>query len=161
MLHADLDYMPVIVFFVGVLAHREARRRLIEPRIGHVRLRADRAARIQAWQWVTLGSLVAAVFGVVALRGLGWIEYPDSARPLVVTGCLALPLALAALLFGIHRWILYAALLLIGGAIEWRYGLAYGVSWYFSGGLVLVTGLWLVLRFIRANPLEDGDRDGG
>lgn len=156
MLHADLDYMPVIVFFIGVFAHREASRRLIEPRIGHVRLRADRVARIKAWQWFTLGSLVAAVSGVLALRGLGWIEYPDGARALVVTGCFALPLALAAWLFGIRRWFVYAAMLLAGGALEAWAGLDYGTSWYFSGGLVVLAGGVLLAKFLRAHPVVDG-----
>jgi len=155
MLHADLDYMPVVVFFIGVMAYRDAVRRLIEPRIGHVRLRADRVERIQGWKWITLGALVAAVFGVLALRGLGWIEYPASARPLVVTACFALPLALAAGLFGIRRWFAYAAVLLAGGAIEARAGLGYGASWYFSGGLVVLAGGLLLARFLRAHPAGD------
>ncbi len=159
MLHADLDYMPVIVFFVGVVAFEQARRRLIEPRIGQVRLRAERRARLKAWRWLTLLVLVAAVFGVLAARGLGWIDYPDNARPLVVTGCFVLPLALAAWLFGIHRWFVYAATVFAGGVIEWRFGLAYGASWYFSGGLIVVAGLALMLRFVRKHPADDGDQD--
>jgi len=155
MLHADLDYMPVVTFFIGVLAYREAFGRLIEPRIGHVRLRADRVARIKAWKWLTLGAMVAAVFGVLALRGLGWIEYPASVRPLVVTACFALPLALAAGLFGIRRWFAYAAVLLAGGALEARAGLGYGASWYFSGGLVVLAGGLLLARFLRAHPAGD------
>ena len=160
MLHADLNYMPAIVFFVGVVAFQQALQRLIEPRIGHVRLLAERRARLTAWRWLTLSALVAAVFGVVAMRGLGWIDYPDNARPLVVTGCLALPLALAARLFGIRRWFVYAAAVLAGGVIEWRFGLAYGASWYFSGGLIAVAGLVLMLRFVRKHPAEDGGAHG-
>lgn len=160
MLHADLDYMPAIVFFVGVVAFEQARQRLIEPRIGHVRLRAERRARLKTWRWLTLLALVAAVFGVLAMRGLGWIDYPDNTRPLVVTGCFALPLALAAWLFGIHRWFVYAAIILAGGVIEWRFGLAFGTSWYFSGGLVVVAGLLLVLRFVRKHPADDGGSHG-
>jgi len=155
MLHADLDYMPVVTFFIGVLAYREAFGRLIEPRIGHVRLRVDRVARIKAWKWLTLGAMVAAVFGVLALRGLGWIDYPASFRPLVVTACFALPLALAAGLFGIRRWFAYAAVLLAGGAIEARAGLGYGTSWYFSGGFVMLAGGLLLARFLRAHPAGD------
>jgi len=156
MLHADLDYMPVVVFFIGVLAYREAGRRLIEPRIGHVRLRADRVERIQAWKWITLGALVMAVFGVLALRGLGWIAWPASLRPLVVTGCFALPLGLAAWLFGIRRWWLYAAVLLAGGAAETPAGLGYGTSWYFGGGFVMLAGGLLLARFLRAHPVGGG-----
>ena len=156
MLHADLDYMPVVVFFVGVIAYREAGRRLIEPRIGHVRLHSDRLARIKFWQWVTLGALVTAVFGVLALRGLGWIDYPAGLRPLVVTGCFALPLALAARLFGIRRGWLYAAVLLAGGALEARAGLGYGTSWYISGGFVVLSGGLMLARLLRAHPaVED------
>ncbi len=160
MLHADLDYMPVIIFFVGVFALEQARRRLIEPRIGHVRLKAERMARLKAWRWLTLLALVAAVFGALALRGLDWIDFPDNARPLVVTGCLALPLALAAWLFDIYRWFVYAAIVFGGGVIEWRVGLAYGTSWYFSGGLIVVAGLALTLRFVRKHPADDGGSHG-
>ncbi|MDT8409283.1 MAG: hypothetical protein RQ741_06765 [Wenzhouxiangellaceae bacterium] len=160
MLHADLDYMPVIVFFVGVLAFEQAQRRLIEPRIGHVRLRAERRAQLKAWRWLTLLALVAAVFGIIAMRALGWIDYPANARPLVVTGCFALPLALAASLFGIRRWFIHAGIVVVGGVIEWRFGLAYGASWYFSGSLIVVTGLVLVRRFVRQHPAEDGASHG-
>lgn len=160
MLHADLDYMPVVVFFVGVVAFEQANRRLIEPRIGHVRLLAEHRAQLKAWRWLTMLALVIAVFGVVAMRGLGWIDYPDNARSLVVTGCLALPLALAAWLFGIHRWFVYAAIVFAGGIIEWRFGLAYGASWYFSGGLIVVAGLALVLRFVHRHPADDGGSHG-
>ena len=114
MLHADLDYMPVVVFFVGVFALKEARRRLIEPRIGRVRLKAERRARLKAWRWLTLLAMVVAVFGVLALSALGRIDFPDSAGVLVVTSCFALPLALSAWLFGIHRWFVYAAAVLAG-----------------------------------------------
>ncbi|NBD96239.1 MAG: hypothetical protein GVY11_07185 [Gammaproteobacteria bacterium] len=160
MLHAGLDYMPVIVFFIGVYAFKQAYRRLVEPRIGHVRLRAERRARLKAWRWLTLGALVIAVFGLLVLRGLGWIDFPEAARPLVVTACLALPLALAAGLFGIHRWLVYAAAVLAGGWIEWRFGLAYGSSWYFSGGLVVAAGFALLLRFLRTHPDGDGGPHG-
>lgn len=160
MLHADLDYMPVVAFLLGAVAHHEARRRLIEPRIGHVRLRSDRSARMKAWRWSTLATLVVAVFGVLALRGLGWIDYPEGARPLIVTGCLALPLALAAGLFGIRRWFIHAAVVLAGGVVEWWGGLAYGSSWYFSGGVVVLIGLVLLVRFLAANPVADGGSDG-
>ncbi len=160
MLHADLDYMPVVVFFIGVVALEQARRRLIEPRIGHVRLRAERRAKLKAWRWLTLLALVAAVFGVIGMQGLGWIHFPDNARSLLVTGCIALPLALAAWLFGIHRWFVFAAVVLAGGIIEWRFGWPYGASWYFSGGLVVVAGLLLVLRFIRNHPADSGGSHG-
>ena len=89
MLHADLDYMPVVVFFVGMFALKEARRRLIEPRIGHVRLKAERRARLKAWRWLTLLALVVAVFGVLALSA-AWAgsTIPTAHGCLVVTGCL-------------------------------------------------------------------------
>ena len=160
MLHADLDYMPVVVFFIGVYAFRETRQRLIEPRIGHVRLKAERRARLKAWRWLTLLALVAAVFGALALSGLGWIDYPDSARPLVVTGCFAVPIALAAWLFGIYRWFVYAAIVLAGGLVEWRLGLAYGLNWYFSGGLIVLAGFALLLRFLRQHPADQGGSYG-
>lgn len=160
MLHADLDYMPVVVFFVGVAGLQQGRRRLIEPRAGHVRLNAERMARLKAWRWLTMLALVVAVFGVLAMQGLGWIDLPLNARPLVVAGCIALALALAAWLFGIYRWLVFAALVLAGGVIEWRFDLAYGVSWYFSGGLVVLAGLALVLRFVRNHPADDGGPHG-
>ena len=160
MLHADLDYMPVIVFFIGVVAYPRARRRLIEPRIGHVRLHEDRVARLKTWKWLTFGILLIAVFGVLAPRGLGWIDYPKSAAPLIVNGCFALALAVAAWLFGISRAYAWAAVLFAGGLAEWRFGLDYGLSWYFSGGLVVLAGLLMLARFIRANPPAAGDSDG-
>lgn len=160
MLHADLDYMPVIVFFIGVFAVEQIRRRLIEPRIGHVRLRADRMARLKTWRWLTLAALIIAVFGVLALRSLGWIDYPDRARPLIVTGCLALPLALAGWLFGIRRWFVYAAVVFAGGVGEAWLGLAYGSSFYFTGGLIVSAGLLLLVRFVRRNPGGDGNSHG-
>ncbi|MEX2500418.1 MAG: hypothetical protein WD397_16245 [Wenzhouxiangellaceae bacterium] len=160
MLHADLDYMPAIAFFVGALAFEQIRRRLIESRIGHVRLRADRMARLKTWRWLTLTALIVAVFGVVALRSLGWIDYPNSAGPLIVTGCLALPLALAGGLFGIRRWFVYAAVVFTGGVCEAWLDLAYGSSFYFSGGLVVSAGLVLLVRFVRCNPSGNGNSDG-
>ena len=160
MLHADLDYMPVIVFFLGAIAYPRARRRLIEPRIGHVRLHADRVARLKPWTWLAFGVLLIGIFGVLTLRGLGWIDYPENVAPLIVTGCFALALAVAAWLFGIRRGFAWAAILFAGGLAEWRFGLDYGVSWYFSGGLVVLAGLLMLARFMRANPPESGESDG-
>jgi intracellular septation protein A len=160
MLHADLDYMPVIVFFIGVYVFKAAHEHLIEPRVGHVRLKAERRARLKAWRWLTLLALVVVVFGLLGLSSLGWIDYPDAIRPVVVTGCLALPMALAAWLFGIHRWFFHAAAVLAGGMAEWRFELTYGVSWYFSGGLVALVGLALLLRFLNDHPAEDGGPHG-
>jgi len=160
MLHADLDYMPVIVFFIGAIAYPRARRRLIEPRIGHVRLHADRVARLKTWKWLTFGVLLIVVFGILALRGLGWIDYPENAAPLIVTGCFALALAVAAWLFGIRRRFAWAAILLAGGLIEWRFGLSHGLSWYFSGGLVVLAGMLMLTRFLRANAPDPGEPDG-
>ena len=159
MLHADLDYMPVIVFFIGATAYPGARRRLIEPRIGHVRLHADRVARLKTWKWLTFGVLLIGIFGILALRGLGWIDYPESAAPLIVTGCFALALAVAAWLFGIRRGYAWAVILFAGGLIEWRFGLTYGLSWYFSGGMVVLASLLMLVRFMRANPPAAGGSD--
>lgn len=159
MLHADLDYMPVIVFFMGAIAYPRARRRLIEPRIGHVRLHEHRVARLKNWKWLTFGILLIAVFGILALRGLGWIDYPESVATLIVTGCFTVALTVAAWLFGIRRGFAWAAILFAGGLAEWRFDLDYGVSWYFSGGLVLLAGLQMLARFLRANPPAAGDSD--
>ena len=159
MLHADLDYMPVIVFFIGAIAYPRAWRRLIEPRIGHVRLHEDRVARLKTWKWLTFGVLLIGIFGVLTLRGLGWIDYPENVAPLIVTGCFALALAVAAWLFGIRRGFAWAAILLAGGLIEWRFGLSHGLSWYFSGGLVVLAGLLMLARFMHANRPEAGDSD--
>ena len=160
MLHADLDYMPVIVFFIGAIAYPRARRRLIEPRIGHVRLHEDRVARLKTWKWLTFGVLLIGIFGVLTLRGLGWIDYPENVAPLIVTGCFALALAVAAWLFGIRRGFAWAAILFAGGLAEWRFGLDYGVSWYFSGGLVVLAGLLMLVHFMRANSPLGEESDG-
>ena len=160
MLHADLDYMPVIVFFMCAIAYPRARRRLIEPRIGHVRLHEDRVARLKTWKRLTFGVLLIAVFGILALRGLGWIDYPENAAPLIVAGCFSLALAVAAWLFGIRRGFAWATILLAGGLIEWRFGLSHGLSWYFSGGLVVLAGMLMLTRFLRANAPDPGEPDG-
>ena len=100
-----------------MFALKEARRRLIEPRIGHVRLKAERRTRLKAWRWLTLLALVVAVFGVLALNALGRIDFPDSARVLVAT---------VALRF---RW-------------RWRHGCSVSIAGLFMPRPFLPGALW-------------------
>lgn len=142
------------------------RRSLVHPRLETPEFREGfrKAGEIRLTGWAIFGAVVfltELVIFVAASRQGG--DAPALARDYAV----ALPMLLiaigllAGLMIGARRFLAYAAAaLLIGGTGAWLQVEEPGLLIAALGCVILLTGLGLLIRFVRAYPLESGVRNG-
>ena len=151
-----LAWMPII-FYVPL------KNRITVPRFGYVQFTSERAKRQQLLLALLIGCLLFILLLGVYVFAVGGDMPPllDTLRAgdgmLLIGGLFAFMLVLAGLATGLSRLYIYAFLTLLilpGGAlmdIEAPYRMI------FLGALILLIGIILLVRFLRAYPLpKDG-----
>ena len=147
-----LSWMPII-FYVPL------KNRITVPRFGFVRFDSERSRRVM----VSMG-ILAGVLMLGLLIGVYTFTVGDKMPPsfetfiqkyhmLVLGGLASLALIGAAVLTGLKRLYAYAALTLtiIIAGIEWGFRAPYYVI--AIGSIMLLTGLWLLVRFLQNHPV--------
>ncbi len=147
-----LAWMPII--FYGPLKNR-----ITVPRFGFVRFDSERSRRVM----VSMG-ILAGVLMLGLLIGVYAFTVGDKMPPsfetfiqkyhmLVLGGLASLALIGAAVLTGLKRLYAYAALTLttIIAGIECGFRAPYYVI--AIGSIMLLTGLWLLVRFLQNHPV--------
>ena len=143
---------------VGLVLYPILRSKVSEPRIGRVRFGAGRRAKLRRGHWLMIGAgLVALALGVGLFLARDSGSDDSSLARTLVPG---LPAALvglmsigAAAMLGLSRFLVYAGVLVgAGGAVillEAHPGWA-----LLAGGIfVTISGLVLMLRFVREYPV--------
>ena len=138
------------------------RRQLTAPRRGLVQFREGRRnTERRKLQGLFVAGLATFVLGVVLYFALGrtgvadgdWVRIVIPGLPGVL---LAVGASLAGAMIGAHRFHLYAGLLVVGASVgiwlRWEPGLYLAGA----GAVVLVTGIVMVVRFVRTYPIESG-----
>ena len=104
---------------------------------------------------------LGAFLGLTVLRGFSAFVFMgrDGATLGGHDDCRLLFVAAITLLIGLVAWLerlgriaLYGAVVLAGGVAGRLLGLSLGTHIAVSGGVVLVSGLFLLVRFLRHNP---------
>ena len=152
------------IWMVGLLpGFREIGRRLIEPRIGRVQFRERRK---QATTRVTGMLTVTAVMGMVTFLFITWVSKgtaPAWAQWIgdhfvIFIGLIwGGALAVTGWLVNFPRLYAYGALIFGSLVItDFVKGYHLGFSLTIVGGLILLTGIILLIRFLRRYPKQEG-----
>ncbi len=160
----DALYLPGASFVGLYFAAWGVKKWLTYPRIGYVRFSVSSRRRITV-RFLILGTIIL-LLGLLAaiLWGIGtrpqWLaDY----FPLIFNGMLAAVVCFVAYWARVNRFYLYAALIFLGAVLhQWS-----GIEWEFgfigSGGIILLSGLGFLIRFLRKYPRvaqegKDGDQ---
>ena len=159
-----VDFAALTAIWVAALLPGclQAGRRLVVPRIGHVQFRARRK---QAKGRLTGVLTATALMGLVAFMFMAWILKGDapawaqwiSQHFVIFIGLIwGGALAVTGWLVDFHRLYAYGGLmfasLLITDSVE---GYHLGFSLTIVGGLILLAGVILLIRFIRRYPKQE------
>jgi len=143
------------------LVIRLIRTRVVLPRTGSVRFGSWRTRRLKQFTWIMVAfNLAALLLGVISF--LSFERLGTWAIPLRFAAILLLGFSTAAALLGQLRFILYGLLLaaapLAGEYLYQNYAAGhhgYPLTFGFSAAVLFFTGLCLLLRLVRAHPLEE------
>ena len=132
------------------------RKRLVEPRLGHVRFDEEREQRVR----LSLGTLVGTGCGffLVAVY-LYWVISSNPPAIKLESYIAALPAVLVgiggwlcAFMFGIHRLAFYGAVCVVAGVVIVFLELDPGWSLLASGALTAIAGGVLLVKFLSSFP---------
>ncbi len=131
------------------------RKRLIEPRTGHVRLHPSRISRIKRGKRAAMAVVVFLVLAILAVILFeGRCNTSLSRAPALLFGALVgSPIAVAGYLLEMRRWIGYAAVLGMASIVVHTMGAAGRTSAFPAGGVALVVGFCLLARFLYRHPV--------
>ena len=136
-----------------------ARKRISEPRLGHVELREDTQMKLSK------NLLWAALLGSAAMGTFVYFAFTvDDAPSITVQELIpALPTLIISvmafigwLLLRANRYILYAMGLLAAGAEVFIQGFEPHVGFFLGAILPVVIGSYVFVNFLRNNPVIDG-----
>ena len=147
-----LSWMPII-FYVPL------KNRITVPRFGYVRFDSDRSRSVRASMGILSGVLMLGLFIGIYVFTVGDKIPPafevilQKYHMLVLGGLASLALVGAAAVTGLKRLYVYAALTLTIIIV----GIEFGISTPFYviaiGAIMLLIGLWLLIRFLRNHPV--------
>lgn len=131
------------------------RRSLIEPRAGYVEFSLDQRQRTDHGLGQALGIGIAMFAAVASMALVARSGELDFGLPDLVAGLpaalIAVAAVLAALLTGARRFYAYAVVLLVFAVATGVAGWSPAVPITAAGGIVTVSGLILIARFVRSS----------
>ena len=153
-----LSWMPFL-FYVPLKNHITA------PRFGYVRFTGEQEERTRNTRLILIGLLTFTLFmGLFVF--MAYCRVAPEVRELIgqntmllLGGLAALFLAVAAAATGLKRFYIYAALTLLFNIAGTFLPIHEGVTTMLLGLTILISGIWLLVRFMRAYPLPD-EEDG-
>jgi len=152
----DMAWMGWILWLVAVSAYATAKRVFTIPRIGFVKFAPHRAKVLLTI--ALLGFSLSAILGVVAFMQVAgggrplWLVFAAENHMLVIGVLVAASFCVVGYAFRVRRMYAYALLTLIMFVIgQFLY---YPLHYYLIllGTLILLTGLTLLIRFVRRYP---------
>jgi hypothetical protein len=153
-----LSWMPFL-FYVPMKNHITA------PRFGYVRFAGEQEERTRNTRIILLGLLIFTLF-LGLFVALTFDRVTPEMRALIgqnmmllLGGLAALILAVAAAVTGLKRFYIYAALTLLFNIAGTFLPIHEGLTTVLLGLTILICGIWLLVRFLRAYPLPE-EEDG-
>jgi len=139
------------------------RRRVVEPRLGRVRFRPERAHRIRRGHLAVLAvgvvSLLVAVGLFLTSGDAAPGEWSRRLVPALPGALLGLGFAVSAVALGLPRLMGYAGVFLLAGLGAAVFDLDPGWSLFAGGVVTALVGVALLARFVRAFPVLDPELD--
>ena len=143
--------LPIFLFLLIYPLWRGLRKRVIEPRIGYVRLRADRMAQIKRNKKTIVYAFFWLMLGMAALlsRDAGWVAPLQDVKVILIGCAMGVPIALAAALLHVRRWWFHTVIAIAGPIVEHFGGLPAGSGWLASGAVIVAIGGFVLMTFLR------------
>jgi len=157
-LMTDMAWMPAVMWIVGVSAYTAAKRAFTIPRIGFVKLAQHRAKAL--YYIAVMGFSLSALLGAVVFMEVEggslplWLLLASEYHMPIIGLSLAASFCAVGYALRIRRMYAYALLATIMFAVG--YFLYYPLQYYviLLGTLILLSGLALLVHFIRDYPLR-------
>jgi len=136
------------------------RQRLIEPRTGYVEFAPERRAKLRRTQIILVLGGVFTLLGGVAVfvmtnREAGGPGIMKQLGPIPFAIALALPALIGALLLGVHRWFVHAGVIVGLVSAGHVLDLPFRLTLSTAGAIVLLIGVVILVRFLRAHPVPE------
>ena len=153
--------LAVVLPAVFVPVAIPARSRFVELRLGYVKWSESRRTTEQHDRigWLAVGALlflVAAAVYVLVLRSAASIGVLEAIAPGIVAWLVAVLALGLAYVMRARRFAAYAVALAAAGAATAVQDANPGWALLVCGIAVAVTGLWMLIRFVRRNPIPRG-----
>jgi len=136
-----------------------ARRRWVEPRMGYALPNRARRRKLRMGMLTSIAlGVIALLVGIGAYASLGSDGFSaervfDQIGPGIPAFLLTLMGVMAALAFDLPRFFAYSGVLFLAGSMAVSFDLEPGWSLLASGLIVSVSGLTMLVRFLRSNPV--------
>jgi hypothetical protein len=163
------DYL-MLAFAVVAVVLLLFRRRMIIPRLGQVKFSSERQtktkrSKLVATVTLTLTMLLGLVFFVLYSTNNipGWLEtWMGDYFFVAFGGAIALLVAAAATIVGVRRYYVYAALTFIAFVLAsiLRPDDMEGIPILIAGGIIVISGVAILMRFLRKYPLSPQENSG-
>jgi len=156
----DLGWLPVVTFLAFFWIAQGLKQKITYPRIGYAKPAEQRKqmSRIVIAGAVTL-LLGIMVFLIVVAGGMPQLLH-DYFELLFGT-MLAVVIGLIGYWWGIVRWYSYAGLVFVLAAFNQWLGLSFELSFIIPGGVILLYGLIIFIRFLRKYPRVSAESSDG
>lgn len=151
----DLVLVPAATFIVFFWLILGLKQWITYPRIGY--------ARPAEYRQRTLKIVIAGVVVLVALVVLlplidrGETSFLRTYFELLFNTVLAVVFGLIGYWWGVTRWYAYAVIVFVFGAFNQWLGLSFQMSFIIPGGIALLGGLFILVRFLRRYPAISED----
>ena len=149
----DLAYLPGVTFIGLYFAIWGVKKRLTYPRIGYARFSETSRRRITT-KFIILGVAVLLV-GVMVAVLWGTRTRPQWLAdyfPLIFNGILAAIVCFVAYWARVKRFYGYAVLIFLGAVFHLWLGIEWEFGFIGAGGIILLTGLGVLIIFLRKYP---------
>ena len=155
----------IVLSWMPFLLYMPMKNHITAPRFGYVRFTGEQEERRRNTRMILLGLLTFTAFlGLFVFMAYGRVapemrELIGENVMLLLGGLAALMLAVVAAATGLKRFYIYAALTLLFNIAGTFLPIHEGVTTMLLGLTILISGIWLLVRFMRAYPLPD-EEDG-
>lgn len=155
----------LVLTWIGFILYTPLKNRLTVPRLGYVRFDEERKTAMRYVLMIVVGVLVLAMF-----IGLYVFVRSDSMSQtlsdwfreyhmLVLGFFMAIPLVAAAYWSGVNRLAIYAGLIVLVIFAGIQLGIDAPVYVIALGCVILLSGLWILFRFLKRYPIANEDKN--
>ena len=133
------------------------KRRLTYPRAGYARLRTQGAIKMR-FRILLIGMLALGLV-VFVLVSLEPGDFVRQYFPVLFGAVFGLFLSVVGYWLRTARFYLYGLLLFLAGAVHQWGGVDLWATFTVAASVIIVSGAWTLVRFLRNNPVEDEKLD--
>lgn len=155
----DLPWLPGVTFIVFFWLALGLKQKVTYPRIGYARPSEQRKRQVRI---VIAGAVI--LLGIIVILPLirgGASQLLRDYFELLFSSMLAVAFGLIGYWFKIVRWYAFAALVFVFAVPNQWLGLSFHLSFIIPGGITLLVGLIIFIRFLRKYPIVSAEAFDG